>query len=97
MVVKYCGGCNCQIDRAAVVREIEQALPSGFRLMSGPQDAAADAGILVCGCASACAWKPELQAQAKRWITIGGKTVDSREMPENAIARAVVAKLTQGK
>ena len=76
-----------------MVSEIEKALPSGFRLISGVQDASADAGILVCGCMSACAWKPESQTQAKRWITIGGKTVDSRDVPEHSIARAVVEKL----
>ncbi len=93
--VKFCGGCNCQIDRAKVVEDIERLLPSGSRLSVVLKDDPADVGLLVCGCPSACAWKPEMAGLADRWVVIGGETVDGRNVLEDQIARAVVEKITK--
>ncbi|MEE9912963.1 MAG: hypothetical protein K4571_14720 [Deltaproteobacteria bacterium] len=90
IVVKYCGGCNCQIDRSQIITDIENTLTAGHHLTSNATVGPFDAGILVCGCPVACARKPELDDWAPRWIVIAGKTVDIREMPEEQIAAAVV-------
>lgn len=92
IVFKYCGGCNCQIDRSKVIQDIKALLPAGFRLNAGAT-LPFDAGILVCGCPSACAWKPELANLAKHWIVIAGKTVDSQDLAEEKLAMAAVEKI----
>lgn len=90
IIVKYCGGCNCQIDRSRIVTDIENSLEAGHHLTSDANAGPYETGILVCGCPAACARKPELDGLASRWIVIAGKTVDIREMPEERIAAAVV-------
>lgn len=93
ILVKYCGGCNCQIDRSKIIREIESLLPAGDLLTTDASGAPFDAGILACGCPTACARKPELAGLAKRWILIAGKTVDNRDLPDSELAGAVVKEI----
>lgn len=91
--VKYCGGCNCQIDRSKIIKDVESLLKTGDHLTTDPSGAPFDAGILACGCPSACARKPELDGLARRWVVIAGKTVDARDLPEDKLAYAVVEKI----
>ena len=90
IVVKYCGGCNCQIDRSKIINDIGSSIETGHRVTTDSSVGPFEAGILICGCPVACARKPELDDLAKRWIVIAGKTVDIRELPEERIAAAVV-------
>ncbi len=90
IVVKYCGGCNCQIDRSKIIKDIEIPLGADHHVTTDAAAEPYEAGILICGCPAACARKPELDGLAKRWVVIAGKTVDSRELPEERIAAAVV-------
>jgi len=93
IVVKYCGGCNCQIDRSKIIQDIESSLQPGYQLTTDKSFAPFGTGILICGCSSACARKPELDDLAKTWIVIAGKTVNSRELPEEELATAVIQKI----
>jgi hypothetical protein len=95
IIVKYCGGCNCQIDRSNLIREIETALPSDDHLVSAGASKPAGAGILLCGCPSACAWKPELADLANRWIVAAGKTVDLSETAEEQMAEVILRKINE--
>jgi histidinol phosphatase-like enzyme len=93
ILVKYCGGCNCQIDRSKIIGDIESSMGSGYHLTADTSGAPFDAGILVCGCLSACARKDELNDLTGHWTVIAGKTVDSRELPEDQLAAAVIGKI----
>lgn len=93
ILVQYCGGCNCQIDRSKIIGDIENSMGSGYRLATDPSGAPFDAGILVCGCSSACARKDELNDLTGCWIVVAGKAVDSRELPEDRLASAVIEKI----
>lgn len=93
IIVKYCGGCNCQIDRSAAVKKIENSLGADCQFTTATDGGPFDAGILVCGCPSACARKPELTDLTGNWVVIAGKTVDTRELPEEDIPAAVVRKI----
>ena len=93
IVVKYCGGCNCQIDRSKIIKDIESSLGSGYQLMTDISFAPFGAGILVCGCSSACARKKELDELTGHWTVIAGKTIDFRELPEDRLASAVIEKI----
>jgi hypothetical protein len=93
IVVKYCGGCNCQIDRSKIIKDIASSLGSGYQLMTDISFAPFGAGILVCGCSSACARKKELDELTGHWTVIAGKTIDFRELPEDRLASAVIEKI----
>lgn len=95
IVVKYCGGCNCQIDRSEIIKDIASSLGSGYQLMTDISFAPFGAGILVCGCSSACARKSELDNLTKHWMVIAGKTIDFRELPEEKLAAAAVQKIKE--
>lgn len=90
IVVKYCGGCNCQIDRSKIIKDIENPLGADHHVTTDAAAGPYAAGILVCGCPTACARQPELAGLASRWVVIAGKTVDTRDLPEERIAAAVV-------
>lgn len=95
IVVKYCGGCNCQIDRSKIIKEVEVLLPAYHQFTADTSPAPFFAGVLICGCPSACAQKPELNDLTNRWIVIAGKTVDLRGLPEDQLAAAVVQKIKE--
>jgi hypothetical protein len=90
ILLKYCGGCNCQIDRSKVVDELKKKMSPEDRLVLEAPQTPAEAGLLLCGCPSACNDKPELTRQASRWITVAGKSVNHRDMPEDDLAEAIL-------
>lgn len=95
IVVKYCGGCNCQIDRSKIIREIESLLKTGRRLTTDSAGEPFPAGVLICGCPTACARKPELGGLARSWVVIAGKTVNDCELSEEKIAATVAQILNE--
>ncbi len=95
IVVKYCGGCNCQIDRSSVISKIKDLLRPDVQLTADTAGAPFASGILACGCPTACAWKPEAAALAEHWVILAGNTVDSRELPEGELAATVVQKIKE--
>jgi hypothetical protein len=93
--VKYCGGCNPVIDRAKLVQEIEELLPPEIILSDGKAKDKWDIGLLVCGCLTACANKPDFKNIAVKWIVIAGQSVDHHNAPEKELADIVLDKLRQ--
>ncbi|HUN55730.1 MAG TPA: hypothetical protein VMU29_11295 [Smithella sp.] len=96
--IKYCGGCNPAIDRAKLVHEIQELLPPEFILSESKAKDKKDKwdiGILVCGCLTACANKPDFKNIAVKWILIAGNSIDHDNAPEKDLADIVVAKLKQ--
>ena len=93
IIVQYCGGCNSQIDRTEIVRNVETLLGRDYSITTDSSRAPFEIGLLVCGCPSACARKPELIAIAGRWITVTGKTINSAACPEDHLAPAVIQKI----
>ncbi len=54
VALKFCGGCNPQIERGLLAQRIREGLPAaGFQWVSGEEEA--DLLILINGCATACA------------------------------------------
>jgi 3-hydroxyacyl-[acyl-carrier-protein] dehydratase len=91
--VKYCGGCNPQIDRSGLVEEIRRRLPPEFRLGTDRPEQPREKALLVCGCPIACADRPEVRRLARRWIRIGGATVDRESVPAEKMAEVVIGKI----
>ena len=91
--IKYCGGCNPLIDRAKLVCEIGKALPPEYSLTTESSSNPWDIGIMVCGCSSACADKPEIRNLARKWIIVAGNSVDLGNIPEEKMADVIVRKI----
>jgi 3-hydroxyacyl-[acyl-carrier-protein] dehydratase len=90
--IKYCGGCNPQVDRLKLVQEIKNLLPPEYAY-STDQSSPWDVGLLVCGCPAACADKPEFKNPARKWILVAGNSVDLISVPEGKIAECVLNKI----
>ena len=93
--IKYCGGCNPEIDRSGVAKEIQAFLPKGFKLVDGAAPTPWDFGILICGCGVACAQDPELMSLARQWILVSGTVVDDVEVAGGRIAEVIVQRLSK--
>lgn len=55
--VKYCGGCNPRFDRAALLAQMESAVPKMEVTHNSQQRA--DAAVIICGCSAACTSREE--------------------------------------
>lgn len=93
--VKYCGGCNPQIDRPGLAEEIKKRLPPEFRLSTDRPAHPWEKAILVCGCPIACADRPEVRGLAREWIRVGGATIDLESVPAEKMAEIIVRKITE--
>jgi hypothetical protein len=90
--IKYCGGCNPHIDRTKLVQEISKLLPPEY-IFKTKQSSRWDIGIMVCGCPTACADKPEFKNLARNWIVVAGNSVDLHKAPEEKLAAIIVNKI----
>jgi len=91
--IKYCGGCNPHIDRTKLVQEIEKLLLPSFSLAKNQSSKHCDIGILICGCLTACADKPDFKNLARRWIIVAGYSIDHNSIPEKELAAIVTDKI----
>jgi hypothetical protein len=91
--IKYCGGCNPHIDRKKLVQEIKKLLPPEFIFAKETSSKPWDIGILVCGCLTACADKPDFKNLARKWIVVAGNSVDLNNAPEEKLAAIVASKI----
>ncbi|MCX5849299.1 MAG: hypothetical protein NTW65_07600 [Deltaproteobacteria bacterium] len=91
--IKYCGGCNPNIDRAKLVQEIKKLLQPEYLFTKNQSSHPWDLGILVCGCLNACAEKPEFINLARQWIIVAGSCVDLNNVPEKKLADIVTRKI----
>lgn len=91
--VRYCGGCNCQLDRSKLVSDVQNVLGPENRLTTDSAGAPHKAGLLVCGCTAACAESPGNSNWARRWVVVAGKTVNARELAEDRLAEAVAGEI----
>jgi hypothetical protein len=94
--IKYCGGCNPHIDRAKLALEIEKLLPPECSLTTQPSSNPWDIGIMICGCPTACADKPDIRSLARKWIVVAGSSVDLDNAPEEELAAIVAQKMKKG-
>ena len=66
--LKYCGGCNPEYDRVALVRHIEESLQGRVRFVS-PESEGIGLILAVEGCGTACADLSTFQGMEIRVIT----------------------------
>jgi len=66
--LKYCGGCNPEYDRVALVRHIEESLQGRVKFVS-PESEDIEILLAVEGCSTACADLSAFQGMEIRVIT----------------------------
>lgn len=88
--LKYCGGCNPQIDRTALAAEIGSLLPPDSRLETVNPSHTHRVAVMICGCPTACADRPDIRSMAHRWIRVAGSTIDCEPLPPEKLAARVV-------
>lgn len=67
LAIKFCGGCNPSYERGEVSRIIRERLPK-VRLVSADEEA--DLLIIINGCNSSCAQRPEIEAKGRFCLSI---------------------------
>ena len=77
LTVRFCGGCNPVIDRAAVAAEAQSGV------------AGAGATLYVSGCARACASGRRLRLQESPAVVVAGEHVDDEPIAAPGIAQEV--------
>ncbi len=88
--LKYCGGCNPQIDRTALAAEIGSLLSPDCRLETVKPSHTHRIAVMICGCPIACADRPDIRGMARRWIRVAGDTIDCESLPPEGLAARVV-------
>lgn len=94
--IVYCGGCNPQIDRAAIAAELVG--PAGNAHTDERAGAAGGTGgpvVYLSGCARACASGQRLTSGAPGEIVVAGEAVDGRPTPAGDIAATILKKLKE--
>jgi hypothetical protein len=96
--LRYCGGCNPQIDRARAVRNLQEGLKQRDMAVAFTTDRerTVDLVLLVNGCTHACLEEAYLKEGGNpRFISIKGEMVDSDYVREDRIPEIVVNKIAE--
>jgi len=95
--VKYCGGCNPDIDRGAVVdRFLKIVAASGQEVKCSNDDP--DVILLVNGCAHACLEQDDLSTdRGAMCISVQGAHVDRQPVPEPCLHEVIRELITRAR
>ena len=86
--VRYCGGCNPQIDRSKIVREVKECLDKhGLEVsFSTEKEDFFDIVCLISGFRHACAEKESIRPNTRtRMLSVKGDLVDDLYLTEREI------------
>jgi len=94
--LRYCGGCNPQIDRSRIVNDLRENLNAmGLEVDLVPEgEKPVDVILLVNGCRHACREKeyPE-SGRGGPVISLRGEMVDDQYVAEGDIVKILIARL----
>jgi hypothetical protein len=94
--IRYCGGCNPQIDRSGVITSLKEALKKiGMEVdFTADKQGAVDTVLLINGCIHACLEEAYLKkGHTTRFISVKGEMVDSHYVKEDHIPDFLVTKI----
>jgi hypothetical protein len=94
--VRYCGGCNPQIDRSRIVMELRESLQKmGLKVdLTAEKERPVDKLLFVNGCRHACL--EAKQGESDRGhpvISVRGEMVDNQDVKEGDIVNILVQKI----
>ena len=89
--MRYCGGCNPEIDRGHLVKQLQALnLLDGDTVKFVGHAEEGDLLLLINGCPRACLEEDDPgQGEAGKWISVQGARVDLRAVPEEELAHMV--------
>jgi hypothetical protein len=94
--IRYCGGCNPQIDRSRIVMEVSE----GFKKMGREVDLitekyrSVDVVLLINGCQHACLEEAHLESSLRQQvISVRGEMVDDQHVEENDIPKLLIQRI----
>jgi hypothetical protein len=94
--MRYCGGCNPQIDRSGVITSLKEALKKmGIEVdFTADRQGSVDLVLLVNGYIHACLEEAYLkEGHTTRFISVKGEMVDSHHVKEDHILDFFVDKI----
>lgn len=77
LAVQFCGGCNPVIERVALAQIIRQDLSGDVQWVSGEEEA--DLLLIIEGCLTGCADRPEVRKRAGACLIIRDHEVSEVE------------------
>jgi len=97
LMVKYCGGCKSCYDRPGLVQDLiarlEELGASPVQVVSPPEQA--PSGVVVCGCPTCCADRPEnRQGAAASWV-VGPGLLDYLSLPPSSLVSELATLIMQ--
>ena len=75
LAVKFCGGCNPDLDRGALAQIIRRELASEVSWVSAQEET--DLLLIINGCSTGCAVRREGQEKAAEFLIIQGNTLSA--------------------
>lgn len=93
--VRYCGGCNPEIDRGLLVRQLQAySRANGDMVMFVGHEEEGDLLLLINGCPRACLEEDDPgPGRTGKWISVQGERVDLKAVPEEELSRVVWQKI----
>lgn len=92
VLLKYCGGCNPDIDRSKIVAEIKRRLPSDIELVTKTTETA-EVGLMMSGCSTTCLDREDVRQAAKQWIIVGGNNVNYFPVENDQLTDHIIRKI----
>lgn len=96
--IRYCGGCNPQIDRLRVVGDLREALKErGLKVdLTTDRERAVDMVLLINGCMHGCLEGEYLGSDPDhRPISVRGQMVDDQYIKEDYIPEFLIKKICE--
>ncbi len=96
--IRYCGGCNPQIDRLRVVGDLREALKErGLKVdLTTDKESPVDMVLLINGCMHGCLEGEYLSpGQDHQLISVRGQMVDDKYIKEDYIPGTLIKKICE--
>ncbi len=92
ILVRYCGGCNPEIDRGETMDQIAEILGERAKWTYNPGDPA-DIILHICGCAHACLDEEYEEPGCRPVVSVQGLRVDREYLEAGNIAASAAEKI----
>lgn len=94
VAVKYCGGCNPEIDREALVRQLAEN--TGLDIQPAGKLPEPSVVLLVSGCARGCLNPGPDKGGPERQIVIAGESIDYWPVAKEELVHVLASMLVPG-
>lgn len=95
--LKYCGGCNPEIDRGAIVKRLERLIEGeGLGVRFTTTEEKADLLLLINGCPHACIEGEDMHnLKSIPFVSVQGARLDRRHVLEEKLPQFLLEKIKE--